>query len=324
MLVEADAGGEVGSPDGLLTLTIPADALDEDTYIEIGVVDPSDYPESLSDMDLAGKVYSLEPDGLDFNYPASTEIEMTEDELESDRENGEYTLVSAVLMASDGTIEPVDTSTVWYDLEDTVLFSGKIDHFSRVIRFIGFTNYPYPDRIGRAKVGANLGPIKTSVGPEYLVRVDLANRSDLDLHVDVKNGGLRDIEWNGTITAFEVGPHGRDYKYIDPKWSCDEPGQGMVYVEVFVTILNPEVSSWVDRVVLAQNVDCLSDIPGATNCMDSNLRRLMEQFFLPLFNKEPCSDVNEPEGDGTVKNSWGDVKDVSQTMVGTVYHIEMP
>jgi hypothetical protein len=317
VLVEADKGGEVASPDGLLTLTIPAGALHEDTYIEIGVVDPSDHPESLSDMNLAGKVYSLEPDGLGFDYPAAIEIEMTEDELESDRENGEYTVVSAVLMASDGTIEPVDTSTVWYNLEDKMLFSGKIDHFSRVIRFIGFTNYPYPQRIGRAKVGANLGPTKTSVGPEYLVRVDLANRSDLDLHVDVQNLGLLDVEWNKTTTAFDVGPHGRDYKYIDPKWSCGEPGQGAVYLEVFVTILNPEVNSWVDRVVLSQGVDCLSDIPGATNCMDSNLRRLMEDFFLPLFNKEPCSDVREPEGDGTVKNSWGEVKDVSQTMAGT-------
>jgi hypothetical protein len=43
----------------------------------------------------------------------------------------------------------------------------------------------------------------------------------------------------------------------------------------------------------------------------------MGGFFFKFFNKEPCSDVKEPEGDGTVKNSWGLIKDITRSMVNT-------
>ena len=63
--VIASQGGVLTSPDGLLTLTIPAGALQDDTYIDIKVLPQSDYPEVLTDIDIVGEVYIFFPEGLE-------------------------------------------------------------------------------------------------------------------------------------------------------------------------------------------------------------------------------------------------------------------
>ena len=67
-LISAAAGGTVTSPDGLLTLTIPAGSLSEDTNISIEVVPESDYPPALVDAGIVGEVYDIQPDGTVFEY----------------------------------------------------------------------------------------------------------------------------------------------------------------------------------------------------------------------------------------------------------------
>ena len=317
VLVDAESGGSVSSPDGLLSLTIPPNALNEDTYIDIGVVDPSDYPDEIAGAELAGKVYSLGPDGLALNSPAAVEIEMTEDELDSDVANDEYRVVGGALLSSDGTLEPMDTSTVRYDLEDTILFTGELSHFSYIVRFLRIRSYNPSKSHGRVRISTDLGPHKTAVGLEWPSHVGCMNSTDLELFVDIKNSATSPLDWTGVFTSFDVAPQGFDFKIIGPKWSCEDIGKGRNAVAVYVTPLDGEIETGAHGVYIPQNVECIESVAQATNCGDDRLKFVCQHFWFPFFHKEPCGAIGEPEGDGTVTNSWGLVKDVSQTMVGT-------
>ena len=317
VLVDAENGGSVPSPDGLLTLTIPPNALDEDTYIDIGVVAPSDYPDELAGMQLAGKVYSLEPDGLQLNSPATVEIEMTEGELDSDVANGEYRVVGGAVMSTGGMIEPMDTSIVRYDLEDAIVFTGKMSHFSYIMRFVRIRSYNPSKSHGRVRISTDLGPHRTAVGLEWSTHVGCMNSTDLALFVDAKNSATSPIGWSEVFTSFEVPPQGHEYETITPKWSCEDLGKGRNAVAVYVTPLDSEIETGAHGVWIPQEVECIAGVAQATNCGDDRLKFVCELFWFPFFHKEPCGDIREPEGDGTVKNSWGLIRDVSQTMVGT-------
>ena len=60
-------GGSVTSADGKLTLEIPAGALSETVGVEIEVVDPATL--DLDGSLLAGEIYELAPDGIEFSAP---------------------------------------------------------------------------------------------------------------------------------------------------------------------------------------------------------------------------------------------------------------
>ena len=69
-------GGEVISPDGRLTLTIPEGALDHEVEIEIS--DAADRPDGA-----LGPAYSLSPRGTAFRIPATITFELEEGDMEA-------------------------------------------------------------------------------------------------------------------------------------------------------------------------------------------------------------------------------------------------
>lgn len=79
-VVIGQEGGEVVSDDGLLILKIPEGALKNQTTIKINVVSNS-LPIENSEVSQIGKVYSLSPSDLTFDFPV--EIEMSGIELEN-------------------------------------------------------------------------------------------------------------------------------------------------------------------------------------------------------------------------------------------------
>lgn len=91
----AAAGGSVVSPDGTLTLTVPAGALSASTEISITEVAP-DHRSDLVLAQKADRVYRLEPSWLKFALPVTVRIELPPSGA------GEYALA---LVHSDGVFE---------------------------------------------------------------------------------------------------------------------------------------------------------------------------------------------------------------------------
>jgi hypothetical protein len=279
VLVDAENGGNVPSPDGLLNLTIPPNALGEDTYVDIGIVDPSDYPDDVAGMELVGKVYSLEPDGLELSSPATLEIEMTEDELGSDVETGEYSVISGILRSSDGTMEPVDSSTVRYNSKDDIVFTGQISHFSAILRSTQITSYDPLKSHGTAHIVAHMGPEVLHVGYEYFVYVSCTNHTDLELFVDAKNFGSSPVEWSSVYTSFDVRAGATTGAMVDPGWRCEDIGTGRIAMAVYLSPLDSEIQAAAHGVWIPQQVECVTEAAQATNCGDDNLKYLMKGFW---------------------------------------------
>ena len=71
----ATTGGAMASSDGHLHLTFPSGALAHQTTITIRTLDPSQVPQALEAAQPLGKVYSLEPNGLQFSAPVSVTLD---------------------------------------------------------------------------------------------------------------------------------------------------------------------------------------------------------------------------------------------------------
>ena len=130
-LIIASDGGVLISPDGLLTLTIPPNALNKDTYINIEIVKEEDYPNALDTIEIVGKVYDIQPDGTIFNTPAKLEIQLAENEMNSLVSNSGYTFLFGLSISSNGMLTAMDSSKISYNLQSgTGIFSGYINHLS--------------------------------------------------------------------------------------------------------------------------------------------------------------------------------------------------
>ena len=120
------AGGSIISPDGLMTLTIPPNAIAEDTVISIGAptaVTTSEF--DTEEFPIDGH-YLLEPDGLQFSTPV--DVVWTIPATSSQPNN-----MRLVYTRSNGVIEsPAERVVI---NPDTGTVSAKINHFSDV--FIG-------------------------------------------------------------------------------------------------------------------------------------------------------------------------------------------
>ena len=126
------AGGEVSSPDGRLTLSIPAGALSENVDISVSSPPRQEWPEDVIDLEPLA-VYHLEPDGLEFEEPVSFEIESDLDE----RETAEARPPVMLVRNSDGLYEPVDLNWRFSSQGGTAVVSGTLDHFSYVLEIDG-------------------------------------------------------------------------------------------------------------------------------------------------------------------------------------------
>ena len=319
-LIKAINGGVLTSPDGLLTLTIPPNALDADTYINIEIVQKDDYPDVLDSMQIVGEVYELRPDRLELNIPAKIENDMPENEVSSIITDDRYPLINGILISSDGTVEGVDSSHVQYNLMDgSAIFSGRISHFSFVFKSDDIYTYP-PFKIqGKIFAGAEMGPDVSFVDVEHSVSVKFDNASPYDLFIAIKNGTSLDpaVGWTSVPTFCEVPFFGSTTQDITPQWSCEETGSGSIFLSFSVTILDPDVEAPPQGSLLSlyQEIECIAPVV-ATFCGDNQLRQMMG-FWFKYFGNEPCEAVNKPPEDRTVINSPGVIQDIIKSMVST-------
>lgn len=121
------AGGTLKSPDGQLTLTIPAGALGNDTEITITELAAANVPQRLKDLG-ADRVWQLGPDGQQFAMPAALKIE-----LPAGNE------VVLLLHSSAGKTALADGSQLVVGAAGRTL-TGQLGHFSEVatVRARGF------------------------------------------------------------------------------------------------------------------------------------------------------------------------------------------
>lgn len=121
-------GGEITSADGRLTITFPPGALSEDTEITIRKINTEDLPPEFDglDVDIA---YSLEPDGIEFNFPVTASFLTDEAPVQDD---GSLSSEGALLLtSSSGVAEVIENLTLISDAdENTTIISGELSHFS--------------------------------------------------------------------------------------------------------------------------------------------------------------------------------------------------
>jgi hypothetical protein len=111
------AGGSVASPDGKLTLTIPAGALGNSTEITITEVSPANVPAHLQASGV-DRVFKLEPAGLQFAQPATLSVTLPAADTPA-----------LLFLDSGNTIEAAADQSVVVAAAGRVL-SGQIGHFS--------------------------------------------------------------------------------------------------------------------------------------------------------------------------------------------------
>ncbi len=121
------AGGKLTSPDGKLTLEIPAGALSSDTVITLSK-SPS-LPEQANRLSLA---YTLQPDGLAFAKPATVQLKLAASDLPSDSLQSNRPLLF-LYTKSNETFELLQDLSTQANPEATeILVSGNIAHFSEL------------------------------------------------------------------------------------------------------------------------------------------------------------------------------------------------
>lgn len=291
-LVNANNGGVVISPDGLLTLTIPPNALPQDTYIDITVVPESDYTDDLNNMHFVGKVYDFQPDGLELDIPAIIEIDMPVNEVSSIVVDGEYPYISGFSLSSNGLIAFIDSSTVTYNLSDnTAKYSGQIEHFSIYSQTKEFFDYPVggvpgldqPISLGSVTNVVDLGPSES-----YLFiprKVTGVFKNGLSINVEFNTHHYRiesPVKWNvdGGM-ARDVSSGGIEFWEHYTEWECVDVGVDVLIFFSVANYLNPTYDSAdpggsspmiYTRMVFLREVTCIeedSDGDGIGNSGDN-------------------------------------------------------
>ena len=116
------AGGSLRSADGVMSLTIPAGALGNDTDIVITELSSGEQSDAVRQLG-ADKVYRLEPAGLTFARPAMVEIELPASATGQ---------VAVLLLHSAGQWEAPGGQTLALSGDKRKL-SGQLNHFSELV-----------------------------------------------------------------------------------------------------------------------------------------------------------------------------------------------
>ncbi len=272
--VIASDGAILISDDGLLTLTIAPNALDDDTYINIEVVVEADYPAGIDSMYIVGEVYDFQPDGLELNIPAIVEIEMPENEVTSIVEDGEYPFISGFSLTSEGVYSLIDSSTVIYNISDsTAKYSGQIEHFSYYCKtdrvfdyFSGSLDKP-PTELGIISIEINLGPFESSVDIPQQVTAKVKNWTSVAMQFNFLNHvGVSPVQWQPLFGSVSVIASGGAAPYTHPsKWTCKVAGGDMIFMQSGATWENPSLNPSGNRnyqkamMFFEHKVKCIAD-----------------------------------------------------------------
>lgn len=135
-VIAAATGGGITAPSGRMVLTIPAGALQADTEVTVTELPPEEGP-------AIGFTYDLQPDGLEFQQPATITVSYSPDEVPEGFEPEDVAIVR-LGPVKDGDMQEVpatdptaiDLDAGWGYLETSVdpevgTASAEIEHFSR-------------------------------------------------------------------------------------------------------------------------------------------------------------------------------------------------
>jgi len=127
-------GGTITSSDGNLTLTIPAGALAADTTITIKSAGSSAIPAILRANATTTRIYTLEPEGLEFAVPVVARLLLDNSIVSIDDDATLFNLPSMYLVSGDGTeIEYAAGQQLSFDENGTASLTGSITHFSTLL-----------------------------------------------------------------------------------------------------------------------------------------------------------------------------------------------
>lgn len=125
------AGGEVRSADGRLSVTVPPDALDQETTLFIRRLDVDELPADFQGMD-ADAAYDLGPDGLSFEPPLQLSLSLDTDQVSV----ADPITVPLVRLVTEGAGAPeplLDQQITGDSRNGRVTVTGKLGHFSTVV-----------------------------------------------------------------------------------------------------------------------------------------------------------------------------------------------
>ena len=283
--VIASTGGVLTSSDGLLTMTIPPNALDDDTYIDIKVVNEGDYPDALDTIEVVGKVYGIQPDGTVFNTPAKLEFQMTEDEINSIENDSSYTILTGLSISSNGVLTAMDSSKLSIDLQtNNGLFSGYISHLSSQTK----TEYLKSDDDddtwpkGSVTVKVDFGNTDCPTEPQNIV-ITVENNSSISVKGDAQVWGTDGL----TESAYppDIEPT-KKVQFIAKIFSCSKPG-----------VENLKVIVWIHY---GNNWLCVIKFKQAYNCCDKDGDGVTD-------DNDNCPDDANPDQDDADSDGIGDV-----------------
>lgn len=210
-------GGSLSSPDGSLTLTIPAGALESPTEISIAEVPPDKVPEHLRAIE-ADRVYKLGPDGQQFLQPVAVTLSLA---------GGNE--LAVLLTDSNGTTELAAEQKVRLGAGERLL-SGQLRHFSyTAARTVGGFTVEVSVNTRRVKVGGTVEATASVTGPVPVPAycyVDPLEGNSFDLDGVDSFTGVAECERNTRNTP-------RSEVHL---WTCFEPGSETLSVGYTVTV----------------------------------------------------------------------------------------
>lgn len=226
--VVGTSGAELTSPDGGLSLSIPAGALASEVAINIEAVPADQWTGPLSDLDPAAIVYSLEPNGLSFDQPVAFQMTM-------DIEVGEDGLVVppvAFVINEAGNGELIDLDVQLDNESGIAIMSGNIEHFSWLVGDDG----------GLAVGLEQINPKNRNVGSPWeagvLVRNITRKPAGIEFSIavtDIRFEGLGEVEVVGTSSHHGFNLNSGEERKLDlpaPRWQCGDEGEGSYRVVV--------------------------------------------------------------------------------------------
>lgn len=219
-----DTGGDVGTTDGRVTLSVPAGALPVGTSVDVTIREVSGASPSADLAAFAGAspvvAYDLSPDGTAFTQPVTVTIRLPQ----SAGAGGAITLplLAAGNVSSGGVTTPLSNMVVTTDpATGEVVITGEITHFSQV-------QVVTPD-VGGVTVKAP--PERKALGAGFQVgvsvRLDEAFTNPVEVgYTDASTGAIAVVP---PVAAFVEGMDGQGHRQwlLDVDYQCGTtPGIG--------------------------------------------------------------------------------------------------
>ncbi|HKJ91654.1 MAG TPA: right-handed parallel beta-helix repeat-containing protein [Longimicrobiales bacterium] len=212
------SGGTLVSSDSLVTLTIPAGALDSAQQISIEATDGSELGAQWdSVLTLPGATtYEMEPSGLTFVVPLTLEFKSDQSPTTSGDTLGMHP--EFMLTDSAGTVSSLDSVATTMDTSGVIKVTGQVHHFSPFMRALS------PARL------IFTGPHQVAVGESFRIRYQLVSGGDVQMlnpGIDEAQGFGATSRAEGVLTLSTVQP-GMEYTADGNVATCTTAGEGQL------------------------------------------------------------------------------------------------